>query len=92
MDTNKYTEQPIPPFNPGDKVLCIKDAQEVNLDNSQRTILGLDDDDNEIDITVGSICLANAMYVVDCCLWSPYTGWVVVISGEFHKAECFKLE
>lgn len=82
---------PIPPFNPQDEVICIKDAPQVNLDNSPITILGLDDDENEIDIPVGAICPAGTTYKVDCCLWSPYTGWIAVIGGEFHKAECFEL-
>lgn len=80
---------PIPPFNMGDKVLCIKDAPEVNLDNTPLTILGEDEEGRPIDIVVGSICPAGKTYEVDCCLWSPHTGWIVVIGGEFHKAECF---
>jgi putative sterol carrier protein len=83
--------EPIPPFNPGDKVLCVKDAQEVNLDNSPKNIIALDDDENEVEVNVGAICTNGQIYDVDCCLWSPYTGWVVVITGEFHKADCFKI-
>ena len=86
---HKYLE-PTPPFNIGDKVLCIKDSQEVQLDNTVPHITALDDNGNETEINVGAVCIANYFYDVDCCLWSPFTGWVVVISGEFHKADCFR--
>lgn len=82
---------PIPPFNSGDEIICIKDADEVNLDNTPMTILGEDENGNPINIVVGSICKEGRKYKIDCCLWSPYTGWIAVIGGEFHKAECFEL-
>lgn len=82
---------PTPPFNSGDEVLCIKNAPEVNLDNSSPTILGEDEEGWPTDIVVGSICPAGSTYKVDCCIWSPYTGWIAVIGGEFHKADCFQL-
>lgn len=70
---NKYIN---PPFNPGQKITCIKLSKERDWDGSI------------IDVCR---CTKGSEYIIDGCVWSYKAGWLVSISGELHSASDFRV-
>lgn len=64
-----------PPFNPGQKITCIKLSKERDWDGSI------------IDVCR---CTKGSDYIIDGCVWSYKAGWLVSISGELHSASDFR--
>lgn len=69
------TDAPEPPFEPGQKVTCVRQSIErcftgARIDNCR--------------------CSEGNEYTVDGCVWSYSFGWLVSISGELHDAKDFE--
>jgi hypothetical protein len=63
------------PFNPGDKVKCVRLSREVNWQGSP------------IDI---AFCIAGRTYTIDGCVWSYRAGWLVSVGNTLHLAKDFQ--
>jgi hypothetical protein len=63
----------IPPFQNNSKIKCINDSPEMWYDG------------REVDVCR---CTKDEIYTADFCIWAP-VGWLVVITGELHKASDF---
>ena len=63
------------PFRINEKVVCINKSADMSING---------------DLIGFAVCLIGRKYTVNNCIWSSRAGWLVEITGEFHKASDFR--